>query len=141
MSLLAVWQGSEPKQAAGDFAHLNLFRPFCNAISAMVAVNMLKRHMTAVADSPTGLHCAIGGIAGQTVCAVVTHSYEVSYFHVVLLVEQGGRITNKLTQHGCFSVQFNQWELDSLIDAEFLTPRDALVRITHCFIDAILRCS
>ena len=99
---------------------------------------MLERHVAAVADSPAGLHGPVCRIAGKPVRAVVTHGDKVRDFHVVFLVEHGCRVANELTQHGSFGVQFNKWKLNALVDTEFLTPRDSLVRILHCFVDAIL---
>ena len=105
----------------------------------MVAINVLERHMAAVADSPTGLHGPVGGVAGQTVRAVVTHGNKVRDFHVMFLVEHGCCVPDELAQHCSFGVQFNKWKLNALIHTEFFPPRDSLVRVSHCFVDAILR--
>lgn len=93
----------------------------------MVTINVLERHMAAVADSPAGLHGSVSGIAGQTVSAIVTHGDEVRDFHVMFLIEHCGGVANELAQHGSFSMQFNKRKLDALIDTQFFSPRDAFV--------------
>jgi hypothetical protein len=72
---------TKAKEMLADFAHLNLFGTFGDSVAAMVAVNMLKRHVAAVADSTARLHCSIGRIAYQTVGTVITHRYQVGEFH------------------------------------------------------------
>ena len=93
----------------------------------MVAVDVLERHMAAVADSPAGLHGSVSSIAGQSIRPVVTHGDEVRDFHVMFLVEHGGGVPNELAQHGSFSMQFNKRKLDALVHTKFFSPCDALV--------------
>ena len=92
-----------------------------------MAVNVLERHVAAVADSPAGLHGPVGCVAGKSVRAVVTHGNKVRDFHVMFLVEHGCGVPNELAQHGSFGVQFNKRKLNALVHTEFLSPRDALV--------------
>ncbi len=100
---------------APHLAHLDFFTALGNAIPAVMAVNVLKRHVPGVPHPTAGLHCAVGGIASQAVGTVVTHCNEVRHFHVVLVVERPCRIAHHLAQHGGLGVQFNEWELNSLI--------------------------
>ena len=72
---------TKAKEMLADLTHLNLFGTFGDSVAAMVAVNMLKRHVSAVADSTARLHCSIGCIAYQTVGAVIAHRDQVSELH------------------------------------------------------------
>ena len=64
-----------------DLTHLNLFGTFGDSVAAVVSIDVLERHMSAVADSTARLHCSIGCIAYQTVGAVIAHRHEVSELH------------------------------------------------------------
>ena len=102
-----------------------------NVIDLAVAFVMGAAFKTVV-DSFAGSDKGPGILGGL-------HGDKVRDFHVMFLVKHGGCVANQLTQHCCFGVQLNKWKLNALVDTEFLTPRDSLVRILHCFVDAILR--
>ena len=67
-----------------DLAHLDLFGTFGDAIATMVSVNVFEGHVSAVPDSSTGLHRAIGGVATQSIGAVIAHRDEVRELHEAL---------------------------------------------------------
>jgi hypothetical protein len=64
-----------------DFTHLDFFGTFGDSVAAVMTVDVLKGHMSAVADSPAGLHRPIGGVTDQTVSAVIAHRDQVSELH------------------------------------------------------------
>src|SRR5436190_13805490 len=78
---------AEAEQVLADLAHLDLFRSFGDAIAAVVPVDVLERHVPAVAETAARLHCPVGGVTRETVGAVVAHRDEVRHLHVVLPVE------------------------------------------------------
>ena len=123
---------AKSKQVLADLAHLNFFGTLGDSVAAVVSIDVLKRHVSAVADSPACLHCSIGSVADQTVSPVITHRHQVRELHKTFnigtialhrIVHERCGVANELTQHGGFSVQLNQRELDSLIARQFLPPR------------------
>ena len=72
---------AETKEMLADFPHLNFFSTFGDSVAAVVSIDVLKRHMSAVPDSTARLHCSIGRIAYQTVGAVIAHRHEVGELH------------------------------------------------------------
>jgi hypothetical protein len=64
-----------------NFTHLDFFGTFGDSVAAVVSIDVLERHMSAVADSPARLHCSISRITDQTVGAVIAHRHEVSELH------------------------------------------------------------
>ena len=73
LDLPAVGFAPEAKEVAGHFAHLDLFGPFCNAVAAVMSINVLERHVAAVSDSPTCLHGPIRCITRQSIRTVIAH--------------------------------------------------------------------
>ncbi len=66
---------TEAKEMLSYFAHLNFFGTFGDAVAAVMAIDVLKGHMSAVANSATGLHRPISGVTYQTVRAVIAHRH------------------------------------------------------------------
>jgi hypothetical protein len=64
-----------------DLTHLDFFGTFGDSIAAVVSIDVLERHMSAVADSPARLHCSISGVTDQPVSAVIAHRDQVSELH------------------------------------------------------------
>jgi hypothetical protein len=104
---------AETKEMLADFAHLNFFGTFGDAVAAVMAVDVLKGHMSAVANSATGLHRPIGGITDQTISSVIAHRHKMRELHKAFnigtitlhrVVHQRCGVTNELTQHGRLSV-------------------------------------
>src|SRR4051794_17761842 len=75
---------SDLEKMLADLAHLDLFGSFGDSVAAVMAVDVLERHMAAVADATAGLHGLVGGIAGKAVRSVVAHRHEVGDIHVVM---------------------------------------------------------
>src|SRR4051794_38426901 len=50
---------AEPEEVLGDLAHLDLLRALGDPVPAVVAVDVLERHVAAVADAAAGLHRAV----------------------------------------------------------------------------------
>ena len=72
---------TEPEEVLANFAHLNLFGTFGDSVAAMVAIDVFKGHMSAVSDSPAGLHRPIGSVTDQSVSAVIAHRHQVGELH------------------------------------------------------------
>jgi hypothetical protein len=100
---------------ASYLAHLNFLTALGDAITAVMTVNVLKRHVPGVPHPTAGLHCTVGCVTGQSVGTVIAHGNEMRDFHVVLIVERPRRVTNHLAQHGGLCVKLNQWKLNCLI--------------------------
>jgi uncharacterized MAPEG superfamily protein len=66
---------AETKEMLADFAHLNFFSTFGDSVAAVMAVDVLKGHMSAVADSPAGLHRPISSVTHQPIGAVIAHRH------------------------------------------------------------------
>src|SRR5207248_873681 len=56
-----------------DAAHLDLLGAFGDAVAAVVAVDVLERHVARVADAAVHLHGAVCGVADEAVGAIVAH--------------------------------------------------------------------
>src|SRR5438105_3803130 len=63
--------GAEAEQLLSDLAHLDLLGALGDAVAAVVPVDVLERHVTAVAEPAARLHRAVGGFARETVRPVV----------------------------------------------------------------------
>src|SRR3954452_14308049 len=63
----------EPEQVAGDAAHLDLLAALRDPVAAMMAVDVLERHVPRVTEPAVHLHGAVGGLAAQPVRPVVAH--------------------------------------------------------------------
>ena len=72
---------AKSKEVLSDLTHLDFFGTFGDSVAAMVAIDVLKRHMPAVADSPAGLHRPIGSVTDQSVSAVIAHRHQVGELH------------------------------------------------------------
>ena len=100
---------------ASYLAHLDFLAALGNAITTVMAINVLKRHVPGVPHPTAGLHCAVGGITCQSVGTVIAHGNEMRHFHMVLVIERPRRVANHLAQHGGLGVKLNKWKLDSLV--------------------------
>src|ERR1043165_6559278 len=65
----------EAEQVARDSAHLDLLAAFGDAVAAVVAGDVLERHVPRVAETAVHLHGAVGCLATQPVGPVVTHRH------------------------------------------------------------------
>lgn len=72
---------AETKEMLADFAHLNFFSTFGDSVAAVVAIDVLEGHMSAVANSATGLHRPISSVTDQPIGAVIAHRDQVSELH------------------------------------------------------------
>src|SRR6478736_3758230 len=68
--------GPEAEEVLGHLAHLDLLRPLGDAVPTVVAVDVLERHVPAVAHAAAGLHRPVRRLARQPVGAVVAHRHE-----------------------------------------------------------------
>jgi hypothetical protein len=116
-----------------------IIRPFGDAVSAMVPIDVLERHVPAVTHAAARLHGPVGGVTRQPVGAVVAHGHQVGDLQRRFLVEHGGRVTHQLPEHGRLGVQLDQRELDALVCRQALAPRDATVGVGDGLVDAELR--
>src|SRR3546814_18821618 len=62
------------EQIGRHLAHLNLFRALCDAVAAMVAIDVLDRLVPRIADPAMDLHPAVGGLADEAVRPIVAPS-------------------------------------------------------------------
>ena len=66
---------TEAEELLADLAHLDLLGSFRDPVAPMVAVDVLERHVPAVADAAAGLHGTVaGGVAGEAIRPVVAHA-------------------------------------------------------------------
>ena len=107
----------------------------------MVSVDVFEREVSRVAHAAVGLHGEIGGLANESVRAVVDHGDLIGDGHVMFLVEMPGGFVYKIADEFVFGVGFGKRELDGLLGGERLVPRDAFARVFDGFIDAVLRCA
>ena len=96
----------KPEQVPGDLADLDFFRPFGDAVAAVMAVDMLERLVAGVALAAEDLHGSIGGLPDQTVGAVVGHGNLLGHRHVVVLVKIPGGLMNQIADHFGFGMKF-----------------------------------
>ena len=61
------------KKVASNFSDLDLFRAFCDAVAAVMAVYMLEWLVAGIAFATKRLHGLVGGLPDQPVSAVVGH--------------------------------------------------------------------
>src|ERR1035441_6606250 len=94
----APWQASAPgprqwslaaelEQSLGDPADLDLLGALGDPIAAVMTVDVFERLVTAVTEAAEDLHRSIGGVADQSVGAIVGHRHFVRHFHVVVAVQ------------------------------------------------------
>src|SRR5262245_6675580 len=62
---------TEPE--AGDLPHLDLLAALGDAVSPVVAIDVLERLVARIADAAMHLHGAVGRLAAQAVSPVVAH--------------------------------------------------------------------
>ena len=114
----------------GHFADLNFFRAFGNAVSAMVAINMLKRHMARITDAAMHLNGAVGRLADQPIGPVIAHGDFIGqiyrHFGFAHLIHLRRRFIDQIADHLAFRVQFGERKLDRLIGRQRLAERRAL---------------
>src|ERR1700686_3234154 len=72
--LSAPWP-HEAEQEAGDLAHLDLLRTLGDAVAPVVAIDVLERLGSRVADAAVHLHGAIGRLAAQPVRPIIAHRH------------------------------------------------------------------
>src|ERR1700739_3187759 len=79
--------GTEVAEQEGrHLGHLKFFRTLGDAISAVVAIDVLKRLVPRIADAAVHLHGPVGGLAAQPVSPVVAHGDLVRDLALNLLV-------------------------------------------------------
>src|SRR5215475_11351935 len=101
----------EAEQGAGDAADLDLLGALGDAITPVVTVDVLERHVPRVADAAMNLDGAVGGLAHQPVGAVVRHRHPFADLHVMLAVEVPGGLAHQPARHLGFGVQLGEREL------------------------------
>src|SRR5271165_3753218 len=75
------------EQLLGDLADLYLLAPLGDPVAAMVPVDVLKGHVTRVADPAAGLHRPVSSLAREPVGPVVGHRHQMRDLHVMVAVE------------------------------------------------------
>src|SRR5258708_17637495 len=65
----------EAEQRTGDAADLDLFRTLGDAVTSVMAIDVLERRVARIADAAMDLHGAVGGVAHQAVGAVGPHRH------------------------------------------------------------------
>ena len=125
------------------FADLYLFRAFGNAIAAVMAINMLKRHMARIADAAVGLNGLVGRLANQTIGAVIAHRHFIGqinrHFGFAHRIHLRRGFINQIADHFGFRMQLGERKLNGLIARQGFAERRAGFGIGDAFIDAILR--
>ena len=106
----------EPEQSLRHPSHLDLLGPLGDPVSTVVPINVLERFVSAVADAAEDLHGTVGGLADQSVGAVVGHRDLVGHLHVVAVVQFGCGEADQQPDHLCLGLQFDEGPLHGLID-------------------------
>src|SRR5476651_1440838 len=75
VSFLGLLCAPEAEQGAGDAADLDLLGAFGDAVTPVMAIDVLERRMARIADAAMDLDGAVGGIADEAVGAVVRHRH------------------------------------------------------------------
>ena len=109
-----------------DLAQLDLVRALGDPVAAVVAVDVLERHVPRVAHAAAGLHRAVGGVAGEPVGAVVGHRDEVGDLHVVRWRRARRRSRAPARGRARLGPQLGERELDPLVAPQRLVPGGAL---------------
>ena len=133
-----LYERVNPNEVLAHLAHLDLFRALGDAVTAVMTVDVLERHVPAVTDPSTGLHGPVGGVAGQAVRSIVAHGDLMGDLHVVALVELGGGGSHEEPKGGRVGMQFHEGKLDGLIGRQFFPPGHAVVGVADRFVDAVL---
>src|ERR1700758_3898952 len=83
-SCLAGSLAAELEQSLRHPPDLDLLGALGDPVAAVVAVHLFERLVTAVAEAAENLHRTIGGVANQSVGAIVGHRHFVGHLHVVV---------------------------------------------------------
>ncbi len=101
-------------------------------------VDVLERFVTAVTHAAEGLHGLVGGVAHQSVGAVVGHRHLVGDLQVVVAVQVPGRVIDQQPHHLGFGLQLRQRPLHGLVDRQRPAEHDALTGVLGGAVDAVL---
>ena len=126
------------KQVRRNFSDLHLLRAFCDAVPTMMPIDMLEGQMPRIPHAAVGLHREIRRLADQPIRPIVRHGDLIRNGHVMLLVKVPCRFVDEIADHFILGVRFGKRELDGLVRRKRLAPGDALLRVLHGFVDAVL---
>src|ERR1700736_6119918 len=90
---------AEFEQSLRHPTDLDLLGALGDPIPAVVTVDVLERLVTAVTQAAEDLHGTIGGVADQSVRAIVGHRHLVGDLHVVVAVQVPGRVLHQQSHH------------------------------------------
>src|SRR5271163_3439236 len=118
---------------------LVLLGTFGDSVAAVMSVDVLERLMTAVTEAAENLHGAVGGVADQSVRAIVGHRHFVGHLHVVVAVQVPGRVLHQQPHHLRFGLQLGQRPLHSLVDRQRLPEHRTLAGLFGGTVNTVLR--
>src|SRR5258708_34654945 len=129
----------EAEQMRRHFADLDLLRAFGDAITAVVAIDVLERLVAGITDATVHLDCQIRRLAAEPVAAVVRHRHPIGYLEAVLAVEVPGGLVDKVAHYLAFRMQLGKRPLDRLVRRQLLADHRTGAGVFDALVDAVLR--